>query len=332
MIPVAGRAPPPPRRPPPAARARTGAPSRAAGSARPDLARSAITSDWSTSEPSRSSTPSRPSPSPAQTCSTASRVKPPANTARRRSSVCSSAESRSWLQSSDARRVWWRSQCGARPAGEQAEAVRETARDLLDREHPQACRRQLDRERYPVQLAAQSGHRLDVLIGEGEAGTHLARRARRTAPPRQNRRAPRPPRQEATGAEPASRSRRRRRAARGWSPARRPRDSLQKRLGDLGARLEQVLAVVEHDQRPPRGEIGADGLKLGEARQRPHPQGLRHRRRDQPLLGERREVDPPDAVGEAIRELRGAPQRQSGLAAASGTRQGQQPGSRQLLA
>ena len=42
------------------------------------------------------------------TCCASSRVKPPANTPRRRNAVCSSADSRPWLHSSAARSVWCR--------------------------------------------------------------------------------------------------------------------------------------------------------------------------------------------------------------------------------
>ena len=87
----------------------------------------------------------------------------------------------------------------------------------------------------------------------------------------------------------------------------------------------QVLAVVEHEQRPAGGEIGARGLELRHARQRTHPQRLRDRRPDQPLVSQRRQLDPPAAVGVAVQGLGGGLQREPRLAAAARAGQGQQP-------
>src|SRR5262249_23448852 len=79
-------------------------------------------------------------------------------------------------------------------------------------------------------------------------------------------------------------------------------------------------------------QIGADGLKLGHTRQRPHIEGLRNRRRDQPALGELRQIDPPDAVTEAAAGLGSEPQAKARLAAPPGTGQRQQPRRSQGLA
>ena len=63
----------------------------------------------------------------AQTASAASSVQPPANTASRRSSRCSPAESRSWLQASAARSVWWRAGRSRAPPRQQLEPARPAA-------------------------------------------------------------------------------------------------------------------------------------------------------------------------------------------------------------
>ena len=182
-----GRAPRPPRRPRPAARARTGARSPAAGSAPPRSRSSAITSDWSTSEASRSSTRSRSIPSPAQTSSAASSVKPPAKTARRRSSACSSVGEQLVAPVDRRAQGLLARQRRARPAGQQPEAVREPACDLLDRRASAPARR-------PARSPAASrrarwqicGHRLARSRRSPRSPGAPCAPARRTAAPRRD--------------------------------------------------------------------------------------------------------------------------------------------------
>ncbi len=54
-------------------------------------------------------------------------------------------------------------------AGEEAEALAQQGAQRRDREDPQPGRRQLDRQRQPVQPRAHLGHRPRVAVGEGEA-------------------------------------------------------------------------------------------------------------------------------------------------------------------
>jgi hypothetical protein len=53
--------------------------------------------------------------------------------------------------------------------GQQAESIVEPRRDLLDREHLHPARRELDRERDPVQPVADLGHPRRVLVRHREA-------------------------------------------------------------------------------------------------------------------------------------------------------------------
>src|SRR5262249_33627126 len=69
-----------------------------------------------------------------------------------------------------------------------------------------------------------------------------------------------------------------------------------------------------------------------EAWQRPHPKRLGHRRSNQPLLGERREIDPPDPVSESAGHLGCGLQAQPRLATTSRTGKRQQPRRRTRLA
>ena len=54
----------------------------------------------------------------------------------------------------------------------------------------------------------------------------------------------------------------------------------------------------------------------------------RHRLRHQAGIGQRRQIDDPDAVGKAIEHVRGQLERQARLAAAAGAGERQQPGGR----
>jgi hypothetical protein len=86
-----------------------------------------------------------------------------------------------------------------------------------------------------------------------------------------------------------------------------------------------VLAVVEDDQGPPAGErlrhrVGErSALALADAQGRGDGLG------EQVGRVERRQLDQPDAVGEAVGQAGDELERQPRLAAAGGTDQGQQP-------
>ena len=117
---------------------------------------------------SRSSTRGSGMRSSAQTCSAMSRLQP-ANTDRRRSRICSSAVSRSKLQSTAACRVCWRGGAVRSPDASSRNLSSIRVGDLLDRQRADARRGQLDRQRHPVQHPAELHHVLAVLAGQGEA-------------------------------------------------------------------------------------------------------------------------------------------------------------------
>ena len=64
---------------------------------------------------------------------------------------------------------------GAIAGRQQPEAVLKPGQDVIDGQHPQPDRGQFDRQRQPVQLPAQSGHRRLVVLIEGEPGHHRRR-------------------------------------------------------------------------------------------------------------------------------------------------------------
>ena len=87
---------------------------------------------------------------------------------------------------------------------------------------------------------------------------------------------------------------------------------------------QQVLQVVHHQQDRPRPEERRQRCKRdpAPAARAPHHPG--DRRHHQGGIGERRQIDEPDAIGEALGHLLRGGNRQAGLADATGTDQRQQ--------
>ena len=222
---------------------------------------STTTSDWSTRRVSRSSTSSGSMPSPGAHGLGRLQVQPPANTASRANSARSGSESRSWLQSTAARSVWWRGERGPAAPGQQPEAVSRRAEQLLRRRAP---------ARGPAASSSASGmpssRRQISRHGRGVRG-----RSRRspawTAAARSTKRPDRlvralPASSRAAGAELGVRAGPARARARRVSPATPSASRLvartvqagagpQQGVGQPGAGPHEVLAVVQHQQQAP---------------------------------------------------------------------------------
>ena len=96
--------------------------------------------------------------------------------------------------------------------------------------------------------------------------------------------------------------------------------------GDLVRDLrQQVLGVVDQQERPLRGERIDERLLDGEPGALPHVERLRDRIERQRGVAHRSERDPPDAVGEILGDLGRGLQRESRLPRPAGAGQGQQP-------
>jgi hypothetical protein len=214
-------------------------------------------------------------------------------------------------------------QGGAAPLGQEAEAVVQASGDLLRGQsgHPRGG--QLDRERYAVEPPADLDDARGVPLGQVEAGQ----------------RAPRPldeqprglgalrvrPRVHAVGARAA----RLRHAQRRHPPPRLAGNAEglaagcqdpeagaapEKRVRERGARVDEVLAVVEHEQEPPRPQVvdqrfvdGPVGL-VGQAERGGDGPGDQRRR------GDRRQIDEPDPVRVVARQPVGDLDREARLA------------------
>ena len=103
------------------------------------------------------------------------------------------------------------------------------------------------------------------------------------------------------------------------------RAAAEQGLGEVGDRLDQVLAVVEQEQLLAIADVTGEGDLRRPIGGEPGVQGLGDRGADQLGLAECRQLDQPDPVGEILRLLPGKLQRQPGLAAAAGPGQGEEP-------
>ena len=195
--------------------------------------------------------------------------------------------------------------------GEQGRVVVEPVEDLLGRQHPGPGRGQLDGQRQPVQAAAQFRHRAGFPVVEGEARVVGAG----TLP------------EQLDGGR--DRERRHRPGclagdAEGLPAGREQPQSGQVRqgpVGELRARVEQMLAVVQHDQGGSVAELLGDGRPDVAARRVGHADRPGHPGLDELRIGQRGQIHPPDRPGRL-----GDPQREPGLAAAAGPGQRHQAG------
>jgi len=104
---------------------------------------------------------------------------------------------------------------------------------------------------------------------------------------------------------------------------RQPRAGFEQ-LGGQRRRLEQVLQVVQHQQRLAPAQVFHQQLAGGASARLAHPQGARYGRRDQPLVVQRGQVDKDDAVEVGAGQRVGHGQRQARLAHTTGPEQRQQ--------
>ncbi len=89
---------------------------------------------------------------------------------------------------------------------------------------------------------------------------------------------------------------------------------------------EHVLGVVEYEQELPRPQVVLQRLRKAPARLLAEPERRRHRLRDETRVGQRRQLDQPDAVRERFDEFRRNLQRETRLAATARTGQGEEAG------
>jgi hypothetical protein len=145
------------------------------------------------------------------------------------------------------------------------EAVAESLGDLSRRERPHARRGELERERHSIQPEADLGHRPGVVLAQRKARATSLARSQNTGSTR-SRPAPRarPTRPGGQRERRTARSLLRGRAAlaaRDQDPQ--PGASAQQVLGKDGAGADQVLAVVQDQQRAPPSELAPRPSRAG---------------------------------------------------------------------
>ena len=209
-------------------------------------------------------------------------------------------------------------QCGAASAGEQAKAVVQAREHPLERHGPDAGRGELDRERDAIEAGAESACDRMRRIGEREVGLFEPRTVDEERDRIGKRR---------IGIHVIRGERCQRKhlfagrvevlaAGREDGDARRMR---QHRSGEARARVDQVLAVVEDDEKAPVRDLRAH--RLHQARLVVHAQSecLGDRPGHQPCVGQRGQIDEPGAVGVVVEDVGGDLQRQARLPNASRT-------------
>ena len=202
---------------------------------------------------------------PPATPITAATSNGPGNAASRRNRTCSAGVNSSWLQSRVERRLWCRA--GPRPARsarQQPEGVVEPGDDLLHREHAHAPSGQLDRQRPAREAATQLSDQRGVASGDREI------RDSRADPLDEQSGSP-----GRAAAAPDGSSRRRYRAARGWSRSQgagqaSSKASARSRTPRRGARSCPARAGTrprrpDRRRRPPRRRawLGPEGARHG---------------------------------------------------------------------
>ena len=211
---------------------------------------------------------------------------------------------------------------GSRRAGlQQAEAVGEAVADLERAHRGHARRRQLDAERQPVDGGADLGDRgCGRLVGDPELGPHRAGsvdeerdRVGRHATVATERRD-----REVVLAGDTERL-----PGRGHDP-----DATgpgEERADRRRGHLEDVLAVVDHEQELPAGEGLGQRVDEGCITLRRDTEHGRDRRGHRVRVADRRELDEPDPVRELGCELGAGLDREPGLADAADAGQGHEP-------
>ena len=202
------------------------------------------------------------------------------------------------------------------PGGNHAQAIIEAGEDLGRRERPDARRRELDGERETIEPSAEAsdGHR--VRLGELERRARRPRAVDEQADGLGRRDAPRRrvgcgKRQH--GNQPRTLVGHTERLATGGEDAE-AGTLVQQPMDEGRTRVDQVLAVVDHEQKLRFAKGVAEGIRVRAAAP-VDPEHRRHVSGNDPRLGDRCELDPRDSVGEP--RLGGSRHfgRQAGLAA-----------------
>jgi hypothetical protein len=215
----------------------------------------------------------------------------------------------------------------ARAPGEQRQALIQPGQHGGGREHVDARRRQLDRQRQAVEAGADGRHRRGVLLGQRKrwagglgaldekphrvVGDELIERDRPVCIGERERRNLEPllPRDAQDGA-----------AGDDHLQA----GALPQQLDDHAGAVDQMLEVIEHQQQPLPADGGDDPLDVLLAPRIPDLERLHDRRGHELRVGDRRQQHHRDVVDDRGSGLLRKLEREAGFADAAGTGQRQQ--------
>ena len=202
---------------------------------------------------------------------------------------------------------------GTGTPGQQPEPVAQTIKNLGRRQRPHPRRRQLDRQRHPIQAGADLGHRPGILISDGKAGPGQAGAVGEQLDGfvghRQRRH---PPGHFTTHTDRLT-------ARRQHTQPRRP---TQESDDQLGACIKQVFAVIQHHQHLTVANKTQQRIHCRAAGLIRQTQRTGHRDRHHGRIGDRRKIHVPSTVTELRRDARRDLNGETALAGATGAGQG----------
>jgi hypothetical protein len=211
---------------------------------------------------------------------------------------------------------------------EESEGVVEPVGDLTRRQYAYAGRGQFQGQRHPVEPETDLCDGLRVLCGQPESGCSGGGPLDEQAHGRE-------PAELGQGGQPARIGQAQRRhperalaVTAQWLPAGRQQGDARTVGHDLrgqgGARVDQVLAVVQHQQHVPAVELCDQGLPCPVGRRQLHSGGSGDRLGDEVRLRQGGEIHERRAVAEALGPAGRHREGEPGLAAAAGSGEGQQ--------
>ena len=218
-------------------------------------------------------------------------------------------------------------QAGAGLGLQELEPRAEALEDVSRREQLDPGGGELERQREPVQADAELGDRVGVQLGELEVGPCVARASdeepyRLRAPePVDLERARRVGKLErGDGVDPLFGDVERRAAG----DEERQAGCTREQLGEHRRRVEHLLEVVEHEQRPPAAQRGDQRLERSAFRPLDQAERAGDRGRDEVGVADRSELDEHHATGELSVEARCGLEREPRLSRSGRARQGQE--------
>ena len=246
--------------------------------------------------------------SPAHSASASSRSNGPAISPSRSKTARSRRLSSSYDHSNVACSVWWRDVARVPLRAEQLEAVVEQVDEAGGIERPGLRRRQLDRQRQPVEPPAQLLHRSTVRRPV-ERRAALRGAAQEQAGRVAERRVGTSERQRGHAHDVLARQLERFAAGRQHVDVGRAGED---RTDGVARRIDEVFAVVDEQQHPPRPQRVVDE-HVHRDRRRRQPERVGEAGHDRPLLADLTQLDEPDTVGVPTDASTGL-DRQGGLA------------------